>query len=164
MAPRFGRRAESFSYMWGFVMIRSAKFDFPRRLPVFFLMFGMLLATASAGLFAWCWNSTADLVATSGEVVTYRDRRPVVSYQAFGEEFEILGPRYQKSPWRVGESIIVLYSPDDPNQSRFTSPLLQWWFPLFFGFVGLRFAYAAAKGMVMEGRMVKASAVKTASP
>ena len=114
------------------------------KMVLVFLLIGIFVMAGSAGLLVWQWHCTAGLSHVDGRVAYYRNQCPIIQYEVAGETYETPGPSSSKHAPRVGDRFTVYFPEDDRSKARLTCVLLQWIFPCIFGFVGFRFAQAAA--------------------
>jgi hypothetical protein len=81
---------------------------------------------------------------------------PVVQYQVGGQTYRIRGKVSSETPgYSVGESVTVLYSPDNPSDGKINSFAENWLLPLVFAGGGLLFILMGAAMLVVRLRSAR---------
>lgn len=90
---------------------------FPAFVGVVFLTVGLVFASDS-------WSAVSGAQRTEGEVIgSTRRSRPIIRYQVEGQNYQIAG-RIGSSGFSTcsgGETVIVVYNPDRPEDGRLVS-------------------------------------------
>jgi len=136
----------------------------PRVLSCIFLGIGVLMLIGALLL----WNSTRRFIANADtaqgkviELIEVRDEddgsityKPVVTFEApTGKSITFTASFSSKpAPYDVGESVEVLYAPDDPHDARIRGFGSLWLGPTILGGLGIVFA-GIGGGMLLARRM-----------
>lgn len=146
--------------------------SFTRRLGLFaFLPIGLLMLAGAAAI---VWTTTAWLkrtVEVQGTVVEMRrtaDKdmfQPVVRFLTANGKTIQFDTSFRSNPpaYRVGETVRVVYLPEEPERPAVRGFLSLWMGPMILGFIGAIFT-AVGAGMIAAGRGAARAAAQAAAP
>jgi len=124
-----------------------------------FLGTGLIFMSAAVAWFLHHYQFVASASRTQGTVIRYEEDwdlqddvymyAPVISYVVADREYTIVSAaKSTRQPYKIGDSIPVLYDPQNPQHGKVASFSALWLGPLVMGVLGLLFALLGGTGHV----------------